>query len=68
MGKCRDPEVLIREVFKEDVIGDNLKMSLLLMYNKIKFTGKMPSFMKKNICAIYKDRIPILVLEKQRIL
>ena len=24
-GKCRDPEGLIREVFKEDVIGDDLK-------------------------------------------
>ena len=34
-GKCRDPEGLIRKVFKENVIGDDLKKSLFLMYNKI---------------------------------
>ena len=34
--KCRDPEGLIRYVFKEGVIGDNLKESLLILFNKIK--------------------------------
>ena len=52
-GKCRDPEGLIREIFKEDVIGDNLKESLLTLYNKVKETGIIPSFMRiANICAI----------------
>ena len=35
-GKCRDPEGLISEIFKEDVIGEDLKRSKLEMYNKIK--------------------------------
>ena len=35
-GKCRDHEGLIREIFKDNVMGDNLKKSMLIMYNKIK--------------------------------
>ena len=50
-GKCRDPDGLIREIFKEDVIGEDLKVSMLTMFNKMKFTGIIPSFMKFiNIC------------------
>ena len=37
-GKCRDPEGLIRELFKEEVRGDNLKESMLILHNKIKQT------------------------------
>ena len=56
-GKCRDPDGLIRELFKENVLGDNLKKSMLIMYNKIKETGKIPDFMRlTNISAIYKGR------------
>ena len=56
-GKCRDPEGLIREIFKEEVIGDNLKKSLLIMYNKIKDTGIIPSFMRcADISVIYKGK------------
>ena len=56
-GKFRDPEGLIREIFKEDVIGEDLKPSMLKMYNKIKSTGLFPDFMKvTNICAIYKGK------------
>ena len=35
-GKCRDPEGLVRELYKEDVLGENLKQSLLILFNKIK--------------------------------
>ena len=63
-GKCMDPEGLIRDIFKEGVIGDNLKESLLIMFNKIKKTGFIPSFMRiANISAIYKGRGEILDLE-----
>ena len=56
-GKCRDPEGLIREIFKEDVLGENLKKSMLLIYNKIKDTCKIPVFMRlANISAIYKGK------------
>ena len=35
-GKSRDPDNLICELFKIGVIGDDLKMSILIMMNKIK--------------------------------
>ena len=34
-GKSRDPDNLIGELFKMGVIGDDLKMSILMMMNKI---------------------------------
>ena len=56
-GKCRDPEGLLRELFKEDSLGDNLKKSLLILFNKIKETRIFPAFMQNiNICAIYKGK------------
>ena len=45
-GKCRDPEGLIREIFKENVMGENLKKSMLILYNKIREEGKLPDFMR----------------------
>ena len=66
-GKCRDPEGIIREVFMEQCMGDDLKKSLLIMYNKIKETRKFPAFMQKtNICAIFKGRRDVLSLENDR--
>ena len=46
-GKCRDPDGLIREIFKDDVMGDNLKKSMLIMYNKIK-KGRKDSCLYEN--------------------
>ena len=66
-GKCRDPEGLIREIFKEEVIGDNLKKSMLVLYNKVKATGKIPSFMRfANIAAIYKGKGEMPCLDSDR--
>ena len=66
-GKCRDPEGIIREVFMEQCIGDDLKQSLLILFNKIKYTGEFPTFMQKtNICAIYKGRGDVLSLDSDR--
>ena len=31
-GKCRDPEGLVRGVFKEGVIGSDLKRSMLILF------------------------------------
>ena len=51
-GKCRD-----HEGFKEEALGDDLKKSLLILYNKIKEKQEFPAFMQlANICAIYKGR------------
>ena len=66
-GKCRDPEGLIREIFMEGVIGDDLKKSMLVLFNKVKALGKLPAFMQKfNICAIYKGKGPISELDSDR--
>ena len=56
-GKCRDPEGMIQDIFKEEVIGDDLKESLLMLLNKVKETGTMPQFLNVvNISAIYKGK------------
>jgi hypothetical protein len=66
-GKCRDPEGMIREIFKEEVMGNDLKESLLTMLNKSKLTGTMPRFMNLvNIAAIYKGKGEFTDLEAER--
>ena len=44
-GKSRDPAGLCSEIFHPSVIGKNLKISLLLMLNKIKSQGQIADFM-----------------------
>jgi hypothetical protein len=66
-GKCRDPEGLLRECFMEGVIGNDLEKSMLVLFNKVKASGKLPSFMQKfNICAIYKGKGSIPELDSDR--
>ena len=66
-GKCRDPEGIVREIFKEEALGEDLKKSLLILFNKIKETRKFPAFMQKiNICAIYKGKGDVNDLESDR--
>ena len=66
-GKCRDPEGMIREIFKDEVMGDDLKESLLMLLNKIKATGSMPKFTNVvNISAIYKGKGEFTDLESER--
>ena len=48
-------------------MGDNLKQSLLIMFNKIKETRIFPAFMQNiNICAIYKGKGDVNDLESDR--
>ena len=66
-GKCRDPDGLIRELFKEEVIGKDLKNSLLILYNRIKEERKLPSFMNFiDISAIYKGKGELNDLDSDR--
>ena len=44
-GRARDPEGLCAELFKDKVIGQSLKESLLIMMNTIKEEGEVPSYM-----------------------
>ena len=44
-NKARDNEGLLNEIFKINVIGDDLKKSLLLMFNRLKEKQVIPLFM-----------------------
>ena len=55
VGRSRDPEGLINEIFKKDVIGNDLKKSLLIMFNNIKDKQEIPQFMNlANITTVPK--------------
>ena len=54
--KSRDHSGYINEIFKEEVIGTNLKMSLSTMFNKLKAEQIMPQFMNfSNITTVPKS-------------
>ena len=66
-GKCRDPEGIIREVFMDGSMREDLKKSMLILCNNIKLTREIPKFMQTtNICAIYKGRGDRSSLESDR--
>ena len=41
-NKARDPEGIERTIFKRTIIGSNLRISLLQLFNKIKTSGEIP--------------------------
>ena len=47
-GRARDPEGWCAELFQLDVMGEDLKKSLLELLNQIKTTGQIPNFMKES--------------------
>ena len=54
-NKSRDYSGYINEIFKPDVIGEDLKNSLLLMFNKLKAKQMIPRFMNiANITTVPK--------------
>ena len=54
-NKSRDHAGYANEIFKSGVIGGDLKLSLLKLFNKIKCSGEIPKFMKfANITTIPK--------------
>ena len=59
--RSRDHEGLINEIFKEEVIGSDLKNSILLMFNKIKNKCALPNFMRyATITTITKNHKKIM--------
>ena len=61
-NRSRDPEGLINEIFKKDVIGDDLKEPLLVMFNKLKQSQIVPKFMNiANITTVPKKGSPLLL-------
>ena len=56
-GKSRDPKGWVNELFKSDIAGEKLKVSMLMMFNKIKEKNCIPDFMRQaDIVAIYKKK------------
>ena len=54
-NKSRDPDGYINEIFKCEVIGQNLKESLLTMFNKLKSQKQISYFMNvSNITTVPK--------------
>ena len=54
-GKSRDPEFLKCDIFKEEVIGDDLKLSILMMLNRMKEQSYIPlSFKTTTITMLHK--------------
>ena len=45
-GKSRDPENLINDIFKNNVIGSDLKQSMLMMFNKMKDQTVIPESLR----------------------
>ena len=65
-NKARDDEGLLNEIFKMNVIGDDLKKSLLLMFNRLKEKQVIPLFMNyANITTVPKKGSRLL-LENER--
>ena len=54
-NKSRDFEGLLNEIFKENVIGTDLKHSLLIMFNRLKAEKMIPEFMNNaNVTTVPK--------------
>ena len=57
VGKSRDPENLVTELFKEGSIGEDLKLSILYMMNKMKDQLKVPeSIRTATITMLHKKK------------
>ena len=66
-GKARDPEGMVRELFQPNIIGSDLKLSLLYLLNNVKDTGVFPKFMRKaTIITIPKKAKSRLHLKNER--
>ena len=46
-NKSRDPEGIDRTIFGMNTVGNDLKLSLLMLFNNMKTSGIVPEFMRK---------------------
>ena len=67
-NKSRDNEGLINEIFKHAFIGDDLKKSLLIMFNKLRKNKLIPVFMNyPNITTVPKKGSMIELMNERGI-
>ena len=65
-NKSRDPEGFVNELFKKDSIGEDLKKSLLLMFNRLKKEKMIVKFMNLANVTTVPKRGSRLKLENER--
>ena len=65
-NKSRDNDGYINEIFKSDIIGKDLKASLLIMFNKLKKEKKIPEFMNNTNITTVPKKGPKVELKNQR--
>ena len=66
-NKSRDSSGLIFELFKENVAGDDLIKSLLILVNKVKSECEIPDFLSEvQITSIYKCKGSKMSLTNER--
>ena len=67
-NKSRDPEGFLNEIFKKNVIGTNLKHSMLLMFNRIRQKRLIPIFLNiANITTVPKRGSRLLLVNERGI-
>ena len=66
INKSRDPEGLLNELFKLNVIGEDLKRSLLLMFNGLKINQMIANFMNYANVTTVPKKGSCLLLENER--
>ena len=65
-SKSRDCDGLVNEIFKNDVIGTNLKASLLVLYNCLKKENMISTFMNEANITTVPKKGPKIELKNQR--
>ena len=56
--KARDPNGWANELFKERTAGKDLKASMLVLFNRIKFENYFSVFIRKaDVVTLYKGRV-----------
>ena len=66
LNKARDQQCLSKSLFKNSVIGNNLKHSPLKMFNNIKSVGIFPDFMKEATVTTIPKKGSKLLLKNER--
>ena len=67
-NKSRDNEGIVNEIFKHAVIGDDLKKSLLIMFNKLRKNKLIPVFMNyPNVTTVPKKGSRIELMNERGI-
>ena len=65
-GKARDPEGMSKTIFKYNIIGTNLKDSMLIMFNKLKDKNEIPQFMRRVMIKTIPKKGSKIVLKNER--